>query len=119
MLYAAWLTVQFLLILSFSCRDTFRVVAEGPTILRVSFKNFSQKAETALSAALGQKLPALNPGREALNTYVQLAGIETGYGYFAPNVPGGYATRFRVALSGTADWNTSCRRLEAQPPDCG
>jgi len=71
-------------------------VAEGPTILPVSFKNFSQKAETALSAALGQKLPALNPVREALNTYVQLAAIETGYGYFAPNVPGGYALVFEL-----------------------
>ena len=88
--------MHFLLILSFSCRDTFRVVAEGPTILPVSFKNFSQKAETALSAALGQKLPASNPVREALNTYVQLAGIETGYGYFAPNVPGGYRLVFEL-----------------------
>jgi hypothetical protein len=58
------LTVQFLVILSFSCRDTFRVVAEGP-ILPVSFENFSQKAETALSAALGQKLLPSNPVREA------------------------------------------------------
>ena len=74
----------------------FRVVAEGPTILPGSFTIFSQKAETALSAALGQKLPALNPVREALNTYVQLAGIETGYGYFAPNVPGGYRLVFEL-----------------------
>jgi hypothetical protein len=94
--YLTWLALHFLLILSFSCRDMFRVVAEGPTILPVSFKNFSQKAETALSAALGQKLPALNPVREALNTYVQLAGIETGYGYFAPNVPGGYRLVFEL-----------------------
>src|SRR4029453_13952737 len=56
----------------------------------------SQKAETALSAALGQKLPASNPVREALNTYVQLAGIEAGYGYFAPNVPGGYRLVFEL-----------------------
>ena len=88
--------MQFLLILSFSCRDTFRVVAEGPTILPGSFKNFSQKAETALSATLSQKLPASNPVREALNTYVQLAGIETGYGYFAPNVPAGYRLVFEL-----------------------
>jgi len=88
--------VQFLLILSFSCRDTLRVVAEGPTILPVFFKNFSQKAETALSATLGQKLPASNPVREALNTYLQLAGIEAGYGYFAPNVPAGYRLVFEL-----------------------
>lgn len=74
----------------------FRVVAEGPTILPVSFKNFSQKAETALSAALGQKLPAANPVREALATYVQVAGIEAGYGYFAPNVPGAYRLVFEL-----------------------
>jgi len=85
-----------LLIVSVSCRDTLRVVAEGPTILPVSFNNFSQKAETALSAALGQKLSALNPVREALNTYVQFAGIEAGYGYFAPNVPGGYRLVFEL-----------------------
>ena len=88
--------MQFLLILSFSCRDTLRVVAQGPTILPVFFKNFSQKAETALSATLGQKLPASNPVREALNTYVQLAGIEIGYGYFAPNVPAGYRLLFEL-----------------------
>ena len=88
--------MQFLLILSFSCRDTLRVVAEGPTILPVSTKNFSRKAEAAVSAALGQKLPASNPVRETLNTYVQLAGIETGYGYFAPNVPGGYRLVFEL-----------------------
>ena len=34
--------------------------------------------------------------REALNTYVKLAGIETGYGYFAPNVPGGYRLVFEL-----------------------
>ena len=73
-----------------------RVVAEGPTILAVSTKNFSRKAEAAVSAALGQKLPASNPLREALNTYVQLAGIETGYGYFAPNVPAGYRLVFEL-----------------------
>jgi hypothetical protein len=94
--YAAWAILHFLLIVSVSCRDTLRVVAEGPTILPISFKKLSQKAETALSAALGQKLPASNPVREAVNTYVQLAGIETGYGYFAPNVPGGYRLVFEL-----------------------
>ena len=73
-----------------------RVVSEGPTILPVSTKNFSRKAEAAVSAALGQNLPASNAVRETLNTYVQLAGIETGYGYFAPNVPAGYRLVFEL-----------------------
>ena len=94
--YLAWLALHFLLIISFSCRDTFRVVAEGPTILPGFFENFSPKAEAVFSTALGQKLRASNPVREALNTYVQLAGIEAGYGYFAPNVPGGYRLVFEL-----------------------
>jgi len=94
--YAAWLSLHLLLTISFACRDTFRVVAEGPTILPISFRNFSQKAEAVISVALGQKLPLSNPVRDALNTYVQLAGIETGYGYFAPNVPGSYALVFEL-----------------------
>ena len=73
-----------------------RVVAEGPTVLPVSTKNFSRKAEAAVSVALGQKLPASTPAREALNTYVQIAGIEAGYGYFAPNVPAGYRLVFEL-----------------------
>ena len=72
------------------------MVADGPTILPASCKNFSQKAQRNLSAALGQKLPASNPIREAVATYVQVAGIDAGYGYFAPNVPGGYRLVFEL-----------------------
>jgi hypothetical protein len=38
----------------------------------------------------------LNPVREALTTYLHLAGIEAGYNYFAPNVPGGYKLVFEL-----------------------
>ena len=92
----AWLALHLLLIISFSCRETLRVVAEGPTLLPFSFKNFSQKAQTVFCVVLGQRLPASNPVREALNTYVNVAGIETGYGYFAPNVPSGYKLVFEL-----------------------
>jgi len=95
-IYAAWFVLQFLLIVSFSCRDTFRVVAEGPTILPRSVQNFSRETQAVLSIALAQKLPTGNPVREAISTYVDLAGIETGYGYFAPNVPGSYVLVFEL-----------------------
>ena len=36
---------------------------------------------------------------EALATYAQVAGIEAGYGYFAPNVPGGYRLVFELHYS--------------------
>ena len=71
-------------------------MAEGPTIFPASFKSFSHKAETGLSVALGQYLTASNGIRQALATYLHLAGIETGYGYFAPNVPGSYKLVFEL-----------------------
>jgi len=95
-LCVAWLALHLLLIISFSCRDTLRVVAEGPTILPAWLQNLSDKAQTVISIALGQKLRPSNPVREILSTYVNLAGIETGYGYFAPNVPGGYRLVFEL-----------------------
>lgn len=71
-------------------------MAQGPTIFPASFKSFSHKAETAVSVALGQHLTASNPIRQAFATYLHLAGIETGYGYFAPNVPGSYRLVFEL-----------------------
>jgi hypothetical protein len=94
--YAAWFALHFLLIFSFSCRETLLLVAQGPTIFPASFKSFSKKAETAVSVALGQHLAASNAIRQTLVTYLHLAGIETGYGYFAPNVPGSYKLVFEL-----------------------
>jgi hypothetical protein len=94
--YVAWFSLHFLLIVSFSCREMLRLVAQGPTIFPASFKSFSQKAETVVSIALGQHLAGSNPIRQALATYLHLAGIETGYGYFAPNVPGSYRLVFEL-----------------------
>jgi len=72
------------------------LVAQGPTILPPYSKSLSQKAETVLSFALGQRLAGWNPIRQAIATYLHLAGIETGYGYFAPSVPGSYRLVFEL-----------------------
>ncbi len=45
---------------------------------------------------LGRGLSSSNPIRQATTTYLHLAGIETGYGYFAPNIPGGYKLVFEL-----------------------
>lgn len=92
----AWLALHFLLILSFSCRDTFRVIAEGPTIFPASFAGFSREAQRIVSNPFGRELPSFNPIRQALGAYVHSAGIDVGYGYFAPNVPGGYRLVFEL-----------------------
>ena len=92
----AWLFLHFLLIISVSCRETLRLIAQGPTILPSSFKSCSQEAETTVSIALGQRLWASNPVRQALATYLHISGIEASYGYFAPNVPGSYKLVFEL-----------------------
>ena len=92
----AWLVLHFLLIISVSCRETLRLIAQGPTTLPSSFKSYSQEAETTISIALGQHLSASNPVRQALATYLHISGIEASYGYFAPNVPGSYKLVFEL-----------------------
>jgi len=94
--YAAWFALHFLLIFSFSARETLLLVARGPTIFPVSVQSFSNKAETTLSVALGQHLASSNPIRQVVATYLHVAGIEAGYGYFAPNVPGSYKLVFEL-----------------------
>jgi hypothetical protein len=94
--YLCWFALHFLLILSFSCRETLRLVAQEPTILPSSVKGFSREAERVADAALGQHLAASNPIRQALATYLHIAGIEAGYGYFAPNVPDSYKLVFEL-----------------------
>lgn len=95
-IYASWLVLHFLLIISISCRETLRLITQGPTILPSSLKSYSQKAETTVSIGLGQHLSASNPVRQALATYLHISGIEASYGYFAPNVPGSYQLVFEL-----------------------
>ena len=94
--YLACFVLHFLLIITVSCRETFWLLAKGLTIFPSSFNSCSEKAETDVSAVVGQHLPESNPVRQALATYLHAAGIETGYGYFAPNVPGSYKLVFEL-----------------------
>jgi hypothetical protein len=72
------------------------LIGHGSTIFPSSFRSYSQKVEGAVSALLCQRLAASNPVRQVLATYLHIAGIETGYGYFAPNVPDSYKLVFEL-----------------------
>lgn len=87
---------HFALVLTLSCRETLYLIARGYTILPASLESFCDKTETLISTALGQRLADENPAREAVNGYLHLAGIEIGYGYFAPNVPDSYKLVFEL-----------------------
>ena len=95
-IYLACCALHFFIIVIMSCRETLWLVAHGPTIFPSSFRSYSQKAEGVVSALLCERLAASNPVRQVLATYLHIAGIETGYGYFAPNVPGSYKLVFEL-----------------------
>jgi hypothetical protein len=95
-LYLAWFSLHFLLISAWSCRETLWLVGQGLTIFPPFVDSFSQTAATVVEAAIGQHLASSNPIRQALVTYLYVAGIERSYGYFAPNVPASYKVVFEL-----------------------
>jgi len=94
--YLAWFVLHFLLIITISCRDIVWLVAHKLTILPSPFSAAAEKVEPIVASTLGDKLSASNPLRRALLTYLHIAGIDRGYGYFAPNVPSGYKLVFEL-----------------------
>lgn len=87
MICAVWFALHFFLIAVVCLRDTFSSLAEGTSIPTRSPTELWDQAEAIASAALGERLPAANPLRQGLAAYENCAGIESGYGYFAPSVP--------------------------------
>jgi hypothetical protein len=87
---------HFFLILVVCCRDTLALVAAGYTFLPGSLNAYWQKAEEISSTGLGRNLDLSHPARQAVSIYTRLAGIESGYTFFAPNVPDNYKLVFEL-----------------------
>lgn len=94
--FLGFFLLHLLLVFDVCCRDTFYVLAQSRTILPDHLTDFWRRAEEVSSRALGQHLNAANPVHEALDCYLHSAGIEGGYGFFAPNVPNSYKVVFEV-----------------------
>jgi hypothetical protein len=94
--HLAGVIFHLLLILTVSCRDTFVVLSQGHTIFPSSLNSSWREAESVTTAVLGQDLPKWNPLRQGLSAYLNAAGIEAGYGFFAPHVPGAYQLVFEL-----------------------
>jgi hypothetical protein len=94
--YLAWVSLHFLLIITISFRDIVWMVAHKLTILPSPFRAVAEEAEPLTAGALGGDLSASNPFRLGLLTYLHVAGIDRGYGYFAPNVPAGRKLVFEL-----------------------
>jgi hypothetical protein len=59
----------------------------GGNLFPNSLKTSWSAAEDISAATLGEHFGENNPVRQTIALYLHAAGLETGYGYFAPNVP--------------------------------
>lgn len=98
-LYLAGFLFHFALIFTVSCRATLSILARGHTDLPRSLDGYWQEPEVLATAALAGRLAISNPVREALNAYLNSAGIEAGYGFFAPHVPNSTKVVFELHFS--------------------
>src|SRR4249919_193962 len=87
-LYVAWFGVHFFLITAVCFAGLFSLVAEGATILPSALNKYARNAELLAAWLLGKQATAANPVRRSIATYLHAAGIQSGYTFFAPNIPG-------------------------------
>jgi hypothetical protein len=85
--YLSWLLLHFYLIVAVSSHDVLSNLARGLTWLPPSFEKHWQTGERLSGDAVGASLTDSNPFRAVTSFYLYSAGIESGYGFFAPNVP--------------------------------
>ena len=85
--YAAWFGIHFFLITAVCFAGLFSLVAEGTTILPSALDTYARKAELLAAWLLGKQAAASNPIRRSVATYLHAAGIQSGYTFFAPNIP--------------------------------
>lgn len=82
--YFAWLVFHLVLISAVSCREIREIFATSPPT-RVRSVSFF---------------------RHSLNAYLNLAGVENGYGFFAPNVPNRHKLVFELHYpNGTVEYD--------------
>src|SRR5213080_1711037 len=86
--YVAWFVVHFCLITAVCFAGIFSLVAEGTTMLPSALQKRARKAELIAALVLGKEAAASSPARQGIATYLHAAGIQAGYTFFAPNVPG-------------------------------
>jgi hypothetical protein len=87
-IYAGWFGLHFFLITAVCFAGVFSLIAEGATILPSGLEKYARKAELIAAFVLGKEATASNPMRRAIASYLHAAGIQSGYTFFAPNIPG-------------------------------
>ncbi|HEU0274255.1 MAG TPA: hypothetical protein VFQ83_06990 [Candidatus Udaeobacter sp.] len=87
-IYAIWFAGHFFLLTAVCAAGIFSLVAQGSTILPAAFNACAHKAELIAAFVLGKEAATPSPVRQGIATYLHAAGIQAGYTFFAPNIPG-------------------------------
>ena len=95
-IYAAWFGIHFLLITAVCFAGLFSLIAEGATILPSALSPYARKAELIAAWLLGKQASASSLVRRGIATYLHVAGIQAGYTFFAPNIPGSHKLTFEL-----------------------
>jgi hypothetical protein len=83
------------------------LVGKRLTILPAVSSRFWTGADLVPKTLIDANVPLDNVFRQALNTYTNAAGIEVGYGYFAPNISETHALVFELPyLDGHLEYET-------------
>jgi len=95
-IYATWFGMHFWLITAVCFAGLFSLIAEGATILPSVLHGYARKGELLAGWLLGKQAAASNPVRQSIATYLHAAGIQSGYTFFAPNIPGYHQLTFEL-----------------------
>jgi hypothetical protein len=95
--YVAWFGIHFFLITTVCFAGLFSLVAERATILPSALDPYAHKAELLAAWLLGKHAASSSPVRESVATYLHAAGIQSGYTFFAPNIPGYHKLIFELS----------------------
>lgn len=92
----AFFTIQFLCIVLVCFNDLCTIFSTSATFFPASVDPFWDRAAELSLAPLGQNLPSTSLIRQTASAYLNLTGIESGYSYFAPNIPDNYKIVFEL-----------------------
>lgn len=95
-IWVAALGLHLFLIATISLQDISSTLANVASLLPPRFGPLLDRTETITSTAIGKHLDASNPLRQVIAAYADITGIEAGYSYFAPHVPGNSKLAFEL-----------------------
>lgn len=100
--------IHLCLIAVVCCEETLALVSAQLTILPTACSSPARKLQPSFAAVLRRHCVAEDRGRQLINTYLHLAGIESSYNFFAPNVPPAYKLVFEFTYNdGRVDYESA------------